>query len=281
MGRVWRLKASKVGQDCRMWLGIWGPVPHGHPSEWEIFSLWRWERSWQCLVLSLEIVTWAAPSRWWMLSSSVPMFRLCHHSVWPLLRCTIWGVQIAPICFAFLTADLFPHCLQHHSEKGSTGGSQMFASYSKWGQLLSDVAEDLVPSWWLKTLQDGPAVSQKHCVGRKSLFLVQGLGWCKQGLGFSSVIFWLVTCSHRLPDGSAVGELDEHSTSAIFCCLFCWPICLSSCPGSRWLGNTKGFQGQWPQLFICVVLLGLDAWDVEDDGCSFCMPVLIVLKHFP
>ena len=27
LGHVWRLKASKVGQDCRMWLGVWGPVP--------------------------------------------------------------------------------------------------------------------------------------------------------------------------------------------------------------------------------------------------------------
>ena len=30
LGHVWRLKASKVGQDCRMWLGVRGPVPHGH-----------------------------------------------------------------------------------------------------------------------------------------------------------------------------------------------------------------------------------------------------------
>ena len=42
----------------------------------------------------------------------------------------------------------------------------------------------MVPSWWLKTLQNGPAVSQKHCVGRKSLFLVQGLDCCEQGIGF-------------------------------------------------------------------------------------------------
>ena len=81
MGHVWRLKSSKVGQDCRMWLGVWGPVPHGHSSEWEIFSMWRWERSWQCPVLSLKIVTWAALSSWWMLSSSVPMSRRRCHSV--------------------------------------------------------------------------------------------------------------------------------------------------------------------------------------------------------
>ena len=43
LGHVSRLKVSKVGQDCRMWLGVWRPVPHGHSSEWEIFSLWRWE----------------------------------------------------------------------------------------------------------------------------------------------------------------------------------------------------------------------------------------------
>ena len=55
-------------------------------------------------------------------------------------------------------------------------------------QLQSDVAEDLVPSWSLKTLQDGPAVSQKHCVGKKSLLLVQGLGCCELGIGFSSVV---------------------------------------------------------------------------------------------
>ena len=125
-----------------------------------------------------------------------------------------------------------------------------------------DVAEDLVPSCWLKTLQDGPAVSQKHCVGRKSLCVVQSLDCCKQGAGFSCVAVWLLPCSYRLPDGSAVRELDENSTSAILSCLFCWPMCVSSCPGGRWVGSIKGFQGQWPQLFIYVVFLGLDAWDV-------------------
>ena len=29
LGHVWRLKALKVGQDCRMWLRVWGPVLHG------------------------------------------------------------------------------------------------------------------------------------------------------------------------------------------------------------------------------------------------------------
>ena len=53
---MWHLKASKVGQDCRMLLGVCGPVLHGHSSEWEIFSLWRWERNLQCPVQSLEIV---------------------------------------------------------------------------------------------------------------------------------------------------------------------------------------------------------------------------------
>ena len=128
LGRVWHLKVSKVGQDCRMWLGGWGPVLHGHWSEWEIFSLWRWERSWQCPVLCLKIVTWAALSSWWTLSSSVPMSRHCGHFVLKLFRCRTWDVQIAPTCFPFLTAGLLPHCLQHHSGKGSTGGSQMFCS---------------------------------------------------------------------------------------------------------------------------------------------------------
>ena len=81
LGHVWRFTASKVGQDCRMWLGVWGPVPHGHSSEWENFTLWRWERSWQCPVLSLKIVTWADVSSWWMLSSPAPMSRRCRHSV--------------------------------------------------------------------------------------------------------------------------------------------------------------------------------------------------------
>ena len=84
----------------------------------------------------------------------------------------------------------------------------------KQGQLLSDVAEDLVPSWWLKTLQDEPAVSQKHCVGKKFLFLVQGLR--EQGVGFGSVVCRLLPSSYRVPDGSDIGELDENSTSAIF-----------------------------------------------------------------
>ena len=43
---------------CRVWLRVCRPVRHGHSSEWEIFSLRRWERSWQCPVLSLKIVTW-------------------------------------------------------------------------------------------------------------------------------------------------------------------------------------------------------------------------------
>ena len=80
-GHVWRLKGSKVGQDCRMWLGVWGPVPHGRSSAWGIFSLWRWERSWQSPVLSLKIVTCAALSSWWMLFYSVPMSRCCRQSV--------------------------------------------------------------------------------------------------------------------------------------------------------------------------------------------------------
>ena len=75
-----------VGQDCRMWLAVWGPVPHGHSSEWEISRLWRWERSWQCPVLSLKIVTWAALSGWWMLCPSVPMSRHCHHSLLKLFH---------------------------------------------------------------------------------------------------------------------------------------------------------------------------------------------------
>ena len=73
------------GQDCRMWLGDWGPVPHGHSSEWGFFSLWRWERSWKCPVLSLKTVTWGVLSSWWILSSSVPMSRRCRHSVLKLL----------------------------------------------------------------------------------------------------------------------------------------------------------------------------------------------------
>ena len=116
-------------------------------------------------------------------------------------------------------------------------------------------------------LQDGPAVSQKHCVVRKSLFLVQSLGCCKQGVGFSSVVCWLLPCSYRLPDGSAIGEPNENSTSAIFCCLFCWPICVSSCPGGWQVGNTKAFQSQWPQLFICggpwLGCLGCLGWWLE------------------
>ena len=118
-----------------MWLGVWGPVPPGHSSEWEMFSLWWWERSWQCLVLSLKIVTWATLSSWWMLSSSVPMSWPCHHSVlklflgWPFLCCRTWGVLIAPTCFPILTAGL-PPCLQNHSEKESTGESQMFCCYA-------------------------------------------------------------------------------------------------------------------------------------------------------
>ena len=87
LSHVWCPKALKMGQDYRMWLVVWGPVLHGHLSEWEIFfSLWRWERSWQCPVLSLKIVTWAALSSWWMLSSSVPMSRCCCHSVLELLQ---------------------------------------------------------------------------------------------------------------------------------------------------------------------------------------------------
>ena len=88
---------------------------------------------------------------WWMLSSSVPMSRRCHSALklflrMVLLRCRAWRVQIAPTCFLFLTAGLLPHCLQHHTVKGSTGGSQR-CFVLKQGQLLSDVAEDLVPFW--------------------------------------------------------------------------------------------------------------------------------------
>ena len=33
-GNIWHLKMSKMGQDCRMCLGVWGPVQHGHLSKW-------------------------------------------------------------------------------------------------------------------------------------------------------------------------------------------------------------------------------------------------------
>ena len=98
------------------------------------------------------------------------------------------------------------------------------------------------PGDWRLCRMDRQSV--KNTVGRKSLFLVQSLGCYKQGVGFSSVVCWLLPCSYRLPDGSAIGEINENSTSAIFCCLFCWPICGSSCPGGWRVGNTKGFQGQ-------------------------------------
>ena len=95
LGHVWCLKALKVGQDCRIWVGGWGPVLHGHSSEWEIFNLWRWERSWLCPVLSLKIVTGAALSSWWMLSSSVPMSR------WLELLCLAGG------CYPLLSQCLY------------------------------------------------------------------------------------------------------------------------------------------------------------------------------
>ena len=51
--------------------------------------------------------------------------------------------------------------------------------------------------------------------------------------------------------------------------------CVIDTEGVSWI-RLRGI----PQLYICMVFLGLDAWDVEDDGCSFCLPALIVLKHF-
>ena len=105
LGHVWHLKVLKVGQDCRMWLGVWGPVLHGHSSEWEIFSLWRRQWSWQCPVLSLKIVTRAALSIWWMLSSSVPMSRCCRHSllkVFPRMVFTSLMVSSSLVSFCFV-----------------------------------------------------------------------------------------------------------------------------------------------------------------------------------
>ena len=56
--------------DLRRRFRVWRPVPYGHSSEFENFSLLKWERSRQCPVLSEKIVTWAAPYSWWMLSFS-------------------------------------------------------------------------------------------------------------------------------------------------------------------------------------------------------------------
>ena len=42
-----------------------------------MFNLWRWERSWQCPVLSLKVVTWAALSSWWMVDAV--LFRDMHN----------------------------------------------------------------------------------------------------------------------------------------------------------------------------------------------------------
>ena len=42
---------------CGWWGGGGGKLRTCAASEWEIFSLWRWERSWRYPVLSLKIVT--------------------------------------------------------------------------------------------------------------------------------------------------------------------------------------------------------------------------------
>ena len=148
-----------------------------------------------------------------MLSSSVPMSRCCCPSVLKLFLRMVFAslcrlLQLAshswqPVCFLIASNTTVG--------RDPLEGHRCFVL--KQGQLLSDVAEDLVPSWWFKTLQGGPTVSQKHCVGRKSLFLVQSLGCCKQGVGFSSVVCWLLPCSYRLPDGSAIGQPNENKIS--------------------------------------------------------------------
>ena len=57
-------------------------------------------------------------------------------------------------------------------------------------------------------------------------------------------------------------------------------ICVGSVPGGRWIANTQGFPGQYLQLFVCVALLGSDAWGVEDDVWSLCLPIFVVFEHF-
>ena len=109
-------KHRRWGRIAGCGWGVWGPVPHGHSSEWEIFSVWRWERSSQRPVLSLEIVTWAALPSWWMLSFSVPRSR------WSEVMIVMVVMIVIPVKGAVPDCLQSPHwaanCLQHKHSSG-------------------------------------------------------------------------------------------------------------------------------------------------------------------
>ena len=127
---VWHLRASKVGQDCRKWLGAggvwgggvrgrgWGPVPLGNHLSGR-FSVCGYMRG----VLRLKIATWATLSSWWMLSSSVPMYRHCCYSVLKLflriafISMSDIGCVGCSTCFPLWMASQLPHCLHTTVER--------------------------------------------------------------------------------------------------------------------------------------------------------------------
>ena len=170
-------------------------------------------------------------------SSVLLLLQQCPEAV-PQLHCRTWGAQIAPLCCPVWIASLFPHCLQHHSGKDPLDGHQ--CPVVQKGQLLSDVAIDLLLSWWLETRQDGPAVSQEHCW--LGAFLPDSQWWL-QGVWHRLRVSSLLTVSlyHRLPHWAARREIGENSTFTIFRCCFCCPICVSFCPGGGWVDGTQNF----------------------------------------
>ena len=117
---VWRPRAPKMGQVCRVWLVVWGPVQQGHSSDREIFIPWRWERSWRCPVLSLKIVTWAALSGWWLLSSSVQTVRRCCHSVLMFFPWKATPSMVSHVQWG--REGIVPYCLQYWEREGGGVG---------------------------------------------------------------------------------------------------------------------------------------------------------------
>ena len=67
----------------------------------EIFSVWRWLRSWQCHVRGLTMMTCTVLSSWWILSTSVPAQGRCHQIVLGLFV----RVSLLVYCLGLCTVD--------------------------------------------------------------------------------------------------------------------------------------------------------------------------------
>ena len=264
------------GRTVGCGLGLGTCAIYRHSSEWESFSLWRWRgavsryQSKNCDE-PLCSADGYCPLLFPCLSVVVTLSWFCFLRM-PLLHCRTWGVLVCSSLLPILdswSASSLPPTLQWE-------GIHWRVTDVLLRLLLSDVAKDLLSSWWLETARWTGSQSRTLCWSGVSSNSESGLWPARSRLQLCSLFSSLIPSNV-----AAVGGLDENFTFATFRCFFYWAIWVSSCPGGMWIGGTHSFQDQLLQVFVCVALLGLDAWDVEEWWLGPLLASLHSLGTFP